>query len=94
MSARMDHLPGGQSRRDGGWNGQEESGIVALIFLLRADGLRFMRFDVAMRQSGVEQVARQVAGVDAGIAMFAAHMGVRERRKELRQCEKQQCSEM
>jgi hypothetical protein len=90
----MDRARSRELRRNGDPGDRHGSGIVALVFLLRADGLRLMRFEMTMGQPGMDQCVRQVAGMDTRISMLTANMGVRERRKELRQREQQQCSEM
>ena len=66
-------------------SGRKGGGVVALIFLLQVDGWRFMRFDMAMRESRVRKMLRDIACMDGSFALNPVHMGVRKGRDELRQ---------
>ena len=78
---------GAQCCNRGGRNG---GGVVALIFLLQIDGRRFMRFDMAMRESRIRKMLRDIARMEGSFALNPVHMGVRKGRDELRQRKQQQ----
>lgn len=70
--------------------GRKGDGVVALVFLLQTDGQRFMRFDMAMRESRIRKMVRDIVRMDGSFALNPVHMGVREGRNELRQRKQQE----
>lgn len=46
------------------WGGRKGDGVVALVFLLQTDGQRFMRFDMAMRETRIRKMVRDIVRMD------------------------------
>lgn len=70
--------------------GGQSGCIVTLVFLLQIDGRRLMRFDMAMRETRIRKMVRDITRMYACFVLSPVHVRVCERRNELRQRKQQE----
>lgn len=67
---------------------RNDQSIVAQVLFRNADGLRFIRLDVALRIIDGRKVVRNAVRMERCIVIYSVHMGVDEWREEL--CQREQ----